>query len=146
MRPPSLNSLFAALTSLTGIGPKLGKLYAHLLDREPPKIIDLLFHLPSGAIDRRARPKLRDVVPGTVVTVAVTVMEHRPSPPHRPRAPYRVYCEDDTADITLTFFSARRDYLEKLLPEGALRYVSGTAELYDGHLQMVHPDRVVDEA
>ncbi len=27
-----------------------------------------------------------------------------------------------------------------------MRYVSGTAEFYDGMLQMVHPDRVVDEA
>src|SRR4029079_12171864 len=146
MRPAALNPLFAALTSLSGIGPKLEALYARLLDHEPPRVIDLLFHLPSGAVDRRARPKLRDVVPGMVVTVAVTVREHRPSPPHRPRAPYRIYCDDDTADITLTYFNARRDYLEKLLPEGELRYVSGTAELYDGHLQMVHPDRVVDEA
>ena len=32
------------------------------------------------------------------------------------------------------------------MPVGELRYVSGTATLYDGHLQMVHPDRVVDEA
>jgi len=146
MRPPLLNPLFAALTSLPGIGPKLDKLYAHLLEREAPKLIDLLFHLPSGAIDRRARPKLRDVVPGTVVTVAVMIGQHRPSPPNRPRAPYRVYAQDDTGDITLTYFSARRDYLEKLLPEGSLRYVSGTAEIYDGMLQMVHPDRVVDEA
>ena len=46
----------------------------------------------------------------------------------------------------ITYFNARRDYLEKLYPEGALRYVSGTATLYDGHLQMVHPDRVVDAA
>jgi ATP-dependent DNA helicase RecG len=36
--------------------------------------------------------------------------------------------------------------MEKLLPEGETRYVSGTAEFYDGMLQMVHPDRVVDEA
>jgi ATP-dependent DNA helicase RecG len=146
MRPPVLNPLFASLTSLQGVGPKLEKLYARLLDRDAPRVIDLLFHLPSGVIDRRARPKLRDVQSGQVVTVAVTVDKHRPSPPHRSRAPYRVYTHDDTGDLTLTFFNARRDYLEKHLPVGEMRYVSGTAEFYDGMLQMVHPDRVVDEA
>ena len=78
MRPPVLNPLFASLTSLPGVGPKLEKLYARLLDREAPRVVDLLFHLPSGAIDRRARPKLRDVQPGQVITVAVTVDKHRP--------------------------------------------------------------------
>ncbi|MGB7856621.1 MAG: OB-fold nucleic acid binding domain-containing protein, partial [Pseudolabrys sp.] len=146
MRPLALNSLFASLRSLTGVGPKLEKLYARLLDREAPRVVDLLFHMPSGVIDRRARPKLQDVQPGQVVTVSVTVDKHRPSPPHRSRAPYRIYAHDDTGDITLTFFNARRDYLEKQLPVGETRYVSGTAEFYDGMLQMVHPDRVVDEA
>jgi ATP-dependent DNA helicase RecG len=145
MRPPVLNPLFAALTSLSGIGPKLEALYARLLDRETPRLVDLLFHLPSGAIDRRARPKLNEVQPGTVVTVAVKVEEHRPPPRHRPRAPYRILVSDDTGTLSLTFFSARPDYLEKLLPVGETRYVSGTAEFYDGMLQMVHPDRVVDE-
>ena len=96
MRPPVLNPLFAALTSLSGIGPKLEALYARLLDRETPRLIDLLFHLPSGTIDRRARPKLNEVEPGTVVTVAVTVEEHRPAPRNRPRAPYRILVSDDT--------------------------------------------------
>jgi ATP-dependent DNA helicase RecG len=145
MRPPVLNPLFAALTSLSGIGPKLEALYARLLDRETPRLIDLLFHLPSGTIDRRARPKLNEVEPGTVVTVAVTVEEHRPAPRNRPRAPYRILVSDDTGTLTLTFFSARPDYLEMLLPVGQTRYVSGTAEFYDGMLQMVHPDRIVDE-
>jgi len=145
MRPPVLNPLFAALTSLSGIGPKLEALYARLLDRETPRLVDLLFHLPSGTIDRRARPKLNEVQPGQVVTVAVKVEEHRPAPRNRPRAPYRIVTSDDTGTLTLTFFSARPDYLEKLLPVGEARYVSGTAEFYDGMLQMVHPDRVVDE-
>jgi ATP-dependent DNA helicase RecG len=145
MRPPLLNPLFASLTSLPGVGPRLEKLYARRLDREAPRVIDLLFHLPSGTIDRRARPKLRDVQAGQVVTVAVTIDKHRPSPPHRARAPYRVHAHDETGDITLTYFNARKDYLEKLMPVGETRYVSGTAEFYDGMLQMVHPDRVVDE-
>jgi len=146
MRPPVLNPLFGSLTGLSGVGPKLEKLYARLLDREAPRVVDLLFHLPSGVIDRRARPKLRDVQPGQVVTVAVTIGKHRRGPPRRSRAPYRVYASDDTGDITLTYFNPHRDYLEKMLPEGEMRYVSGTAEFYDGMLQMVHPDRVVDEA
>ena len=78
MRPLLLNPLFASLTSLPGVGPKLEKLYARLLDREAPRVVDLLFHLPSGTIDRRARPKLRDVQAGQVVTVAVTVERASP--------------------------------------------------------------------
>ena len=145
MRPLVLNPLFASLISLPGVGPKLERLFARLLDHDPPRVIDLLFHLPSGSIDRRARPKLRDVQPGQVVTVTVKVDQHRPGPSHRSRAPYRIYTSDDTGTLTLIYFNARKDYLEKLLPEGATRYVSGTAEFYDGQLQMVHPDRVVDE-
>lgn len=146
MRPPVLNPLFASITSLPGVGPKLAVLYGRLLGREEPRVVDLLLHMPSGTIDRRARPKLNEVVPGQVVTVSVIVEEHKPPPPNRPRAPYRVVTYDDTnMTLTLTFFHAKSDYLEKLLPVGEKRYVSGIAELYDGNLQMVHPDRVVDE-
>src|SRR5450759_3481455 len=146
MRPDVLNRLFASLTSLPGVGPKLEQLYARLLEREAPRVVDMLFHLPAGVIDRRARPKLNEVQPGQVVTVAVTVEEHRPAPSHRPRSPYRIIASDGSGPtLTLTFFNARKDYLEKLLPVGETRYVSGTAEFYDGMLQMVHPDRVVDE-
>ncbi len=146
MRPPILNPLFASLSALPGIGPKVEKLFARLFERdgEPPRVIDLLFHLPTGFVDRRNQPKLGEVKPDTVVTVAVTVERHRPRPPNRPRAPYNIDASDDTNTLMITYFNARKDYLQKLLPEGALRYVSGTATLYDGHLQMVHPDRVVD--
>jgi ATP-dependent DNA helicase RecG len=147
MRPSLLNPLFAAITTLPGVGPRLERLYRKLLDRDDtPRIVDLMFHLPSGTIDRRARPKLRDVPLDTVVTVAVTVDRHRPAPPHRSRAPYQVYTSDETGDLVLTFFSAHRDYLRRLLPVGARVYVSGTVTLYDQMRQMVHPDRVVAEA
>jgi ATP-dependent DNA helicase RecG len=147
MRPAVLNPLFAPLSALPGIGPRLEKLFERLLahDGDKPRVVDLAFHLPTGFVDRRNRPKLSDVKPETVVTVAVTVGRHRP-PPNRPRAPYNIEASDDTNTLTITYFNARKDYLEKLLPKGALRYVSGTATFYDGHLQMVHPDRVVDEA
>jgi ATP-dependent DNA helicase RecG len=148
MRPSVLNPLFAPLSALPGIGPKLEKLFGRLIGRddEPPRLIDLLFHLPTGFVDRRNQPKLSAVTPETVVTVAVTVDRHRPPPPNRPRAPYNIDASDDTNTLTITYFNARKDYLEKLFPEGETRYVSGVTTLYDGHLQMVHPDRVVDAA
>jgi ATP-dependent DNA helicase RecG len=146
MRPNLLDPFFAAITSLPGIGPKVEKLYRRLLGRDDvPRIVDLLFHIPVGAIDRRARPKLREVESGSVVTVKVTIDRHRPAPPGRDRAPHLIYASDETGDLVLTYFRARRDYLEKLFPVGETRYVSGTTAFYDGMLQMVHPDRVVDE-
>lgn len=146
MRPALLNPLFAPVTSLSGVGPKQDKLLRYLLDRsETPRLVDLLLHLPASVIDRRTRPKIRDAVPGTMVTLEVTVDRHRPPPPRSSRAPYLVYAGDDTADVVLTFFRAQPGYVEKLLPVGAKRYVSGTLQMYDGIPQIVHPDRVVDE-
>jgi ATP-dependent DNA helicase RecG len=147
MRPPLLNPLFAPVTSLAGVGPKQDKLFRYLLSREQtPRLVDLLLHLPASVIDRRARPKIRDAEPGTVVTLEVTVDRHRPTPSRNPRAPHLVYASDDTGDVVLTYFRAQPGYVEKLLPVGAKRYVSGTAQMYDGTLQITHPDRVVDEA
>jgi ATP-dependent DNA helicase RecG len=147
MRPPLLNPLFAPVTSLAGVGPKQDKLFRYLLGRDDtPRLVDLLFHLPASVIDRRARPKVREIVPGTVVTIEVTVDRHRPTPPRNPRAPHLVYVSDETGDVVLTYFRAQPGYVEKLLPVGSKRYVSGTAQMYDGILQITHPDRVVDEA
>jgi ATP-dependent DNA helicase RecG len=147
MRPALLNPLFAPVTSLAGVGPKQDKLFRYLLGRdETPRLVDLLLHLPASVIDRRARPKIRDVVPGTVVTLEVTVDRHRPTPSRNARAPHLVYASDETGDVVLTYFRAQPGYVEKLLPVGAKRYVSGTAQMYDGTLQITHPDRVVDEA
>ncbi|HMH62291.1 MAG TPA: ATP-dependent DNA helicase RecG [Bradyrhizobium sp.] len=146
MRPALLNPLFAPVTSLSGVGPKQDKLFRYLLGRdETPRLVDLLLHLPASVIDRRTRPKIRDAVPGTVVTLEVTVDRHRPTPGRNPRAPHLVYASDDTGDVVLTYFRSPPGYVEKLLPVGAKRYVSGTAQMYDGTLQITHPDRVVDE-
>ena len=135
MRPALLNPLFAPVTSLAGVGPKQDKLFRYLLGRdETPRLVDLLLHLPTSVIDRRARPKIRDAVPGTVVTLEVTVDRHRPAPgAQRSRAPYLVYASDDTGDVVLTYFRAQPGYVEKLLPVGSKRYVSGTLQMYRRH-------------
>ncbi|MGE3246801.1 MAG: ATP-dependent DNA helicase RecG, partial [Beijerinckiaceae bacterium] len=148
MRPPLLNPLFAPVQSLPGVGPKTGKLFDKLLRGHEGEAVvaDLLFHLPHAAIDRRSRPKIAEAQPDTVVTLEVTVAEHRPPPSKHSRAPYKVLVEDETGDMLLVFFLANRDWIERSLPLGAKRWVSGKMELWDGYYQMVHPDRIMDEA
>jgi ATP-dependent DNA helicase RecG len=145
MRPAILNPLFASLTTLPGVGPKFERLFARLLDRDPPRVIDLLFHAPGSAIDRRNRPKLAEAPLGEVVTLQVRVLRHQPGPP-RGRAPHRVVAEDETGTVELVYFRVPRERIERMLPVGEVRYISGTLALYDGRLQMTHPDRVADEA
>ena len=120
MRPPLLNPLFASLSALPGIGPKLEKLFARLFGRdgEPPRL-DRSVVPPAGRIRRPPQPA--EIVRGDARhggDRAVTVDGHRPPPPNRPRAPYNIDASDDTNTLTITYFNARQDYLEKLLPEG----------------------------
>jgi ATP-dependent DNA helicase RecG len=146
MRPPLLDPLFGSVTALPGVGPKIEKLFRRLLGREDEaRLLDLLLHLPSGTLDRRNSPVVRDAKAGELVTLKVTVDRHRPSPPGRARAPYLIYASDDTGDLVITYFHGRKEQLEKLFPVGETRYVSGIVAMYDGTLQMVHPDRVADE-
>ncbi len=137
MRPEILFSLFAPVTALQGIGPRFAKLFERLAGAQ---VADLCWHLPGGLIDRRYAPKIADAEPGRVATITLRVGQH--AAPHNPRQPYRVFCSDDTGELTLVFFHAKPDYLAKVLPEGEERVVSGKVELYDDRLQMTHPDHI----
>jgi ATP-dependent DNA helicase RecG len=147
MRPSLLDPLFAPAASLPGVGPKIGKLIDRLLveGNVPARLIDLLFHLPIATIDRRNRPKIAEAPLDTIVTIEATVVEHQ-TPGPRSKAPYKVLVEDETGDILLVFFLANHQWIEKSLPVGERRWISGKLELWEGHRQMVHPDRVLDEA
>ena len=142
-RPPELFPLFAGLETLEGVGEKTAKALAGL-GVERPK--DLLFLLPHSGVDRGRKASVREVVPPCVVTVEVEVGAH--FPPRTKGKPYRVMVRDAALEFTLVFFHARGDFLQRLLPTGQRRLVSGRVELFDGLAQMVHPDHVlrVEEA
>jgi ATP-dependent DNA helicase RecG len=137
MRPQILFDLFVPVTTLAGVGPRIGKLIERAAG---PQVVDLLWHLPSGLIDRRYSPKLGEAVPGRIATLTVRVAAHMA--PRSKRQPYKVRCLDDSGEIDLVFFHARPDYLARALPEGEVRVVSGTVEDFKGQLQMTHPDHI----
>jgi ATP-dependent DNA helicase RecG len=147
MRPTALNPLFASAQALSGIGPRLLALLKKAVKLPPgvaePRVLDVLWHLPTGVIDRRAEPDVATAVPGTIATLKVRVLKHRPPPRGNTRAPYKVSCEDDSGRLDLVFFHAERSFVERQLPVGETRYVSGRIERYNDMMQMTHPDYIV---
>lgn len=139
-RPEILFGLFAALTSLSGVGDKLAGI---LKKKIGGHIIDLLRHLPVGVIDRTQRPPIAQIEHGSVVTIDVTILKHD-KPPPKSRRPWRVFAENDSGQIELVYFRTHGDYVEKLMPVGSRRTISGRAEWFQHKVQIAHPDHVVD--
>jgi len=137
LRPAVLFPLFRPLSSLPGLGPKLAKLAEKLAG---PCVVDLLWHLPSGIIDRRFSPKIAEAPNDRVATLTVRVDSH--VPPINPRHPYKVRCTDETGVLELVYFHARGEWLQKQLPIGTAVVVSGRVEWFHETLQMPHPDAV----
>ncbi|PBC00050.1 ATP-dependent DNA helicase RecG [Mesorhizobium sp. WSM3862] len=152
MRPSILDPLFVPITSLAGVGQKVGTMIervvpADLGDRAA-RAADLLFVLPNAVIDRRNRPGIALAAEGQIVTLEVRVDRHQPPPRGNRSVPYRIYAHDDTGEIALTFFHAHAAYLQKMLPEGERVVISGRMEWFNGRPTMVHPDHIapLDEA
>jgi ATP-dependent DNA helicase RecG len=150
MRPDLLNPLFQPLTSLPGVGPrtapKLEKLVGPAGETARGAVVlDLLFHIPTGLIDRSHEALVEFAPEGAIVTLRVRVDRHRPTPPQS-RAPYRIAVHDDSGELAVTYFRADKSWLEKLYPVGETVLISGRIERFNGTPQMSHPDHVVPEA
>lgn len=138
-RPSVLFPLFAGIETLPGIGAKTAKLLEGVGIERPR---DLLLTLPHGMIDRRPVAGVGGQGLPAVLTLQLTVTGHQPA--RRKGGPARVMARDALGEeIALIFFHARGDYLEKILPVGAQRLVSGKAERFEGLVQIVHPDYIV---
>ncbi len=137
-RPEPLFPLFADIETLEGVGKKTAEHLAQI-DIVLPR--DVLLTLPYSGVDRRRRDSVLDAdLPG-VVTVEVTVGQHRHAT--RRGGAYRITVEDAKTTFQLVFFHARDEYLNRMLPVGSRRVVSGKVELFDGIAQMVHPDHML---
>ncbi len=138
MRPDILNPLFAEVEALKGVGPAIAKPLRKLaLER----VVDLLFHLPTGSIDRKPVDTLEVEDAGRIVTVRLVPTSYRAS---GGRGPFRVGATDQAGNVvSLVYFGGNPGWAKKLLPIGEPRIVSGKLELYGQELQIVHPDHVL---
>ena len=143
MRPELLNPLFAEVETLKGVGSALAKPLARL---GLARLVDVLFHLPTGAVTRHHVTRLDDATPGQQIGIVVTPVEHKQ---RGPRSPLRVHAVDAQGDyVSLIYFGSAPGYAKKLLPLNEAKLVSGKLELYGEERQIVHPDHILapDEA
>jgi ATP-dependent DNA helicase RecG len=136
-RPAVLEPLFQPVSALGGVGTHLSKM---LVKVAGPEIVDMLWHLPVGLLDRRFTPKIGELKQACIATLELTIDRHEPG---RGRSPYRVRCRDETGFIEIVFFNVRGPYLLRQLPVGEKRLISGKVEFYNGLPQMSHPDAIL---
>ncbi len=137
MRPEILFPLYAPITSLKGVGPRVAPLLEKLAG---PVVRDVAFLRPHSIV-RRTPATVSTAIDGQVMTFEVTVASIER--PRGPNQPWRMRTMDQTGFISLVFFGGFGSSLEHRHPEGARRIVSGRVEQFRDEWQMVHPDYMV---
>jgi ATP-dependent DNA helicase RecG len=136
MRPEILNPLFAEVTALKGVGAALARPLERL---KLARVIDIAFHLPTGAIERVARDELDMADAGRTIAITVTPRDIRTS--SSPRGPARVNAFDALGNhVSLTYFGGGSGWVRKLYTLGEPVRISGKLEMYGQELQIIHPD------
>jgi ATP-dependent DNA helicase RecG len=135
MRPEVLNPLFAEVEVLKGVGPQVAKQLKRL---HITRIVDLLYHLPTGAIERVQARSASASLLGRTVIIELTPFETRES--RSGRGPMRIFASDaDGNAISLIYFN-NPGWAKKQLPLGEKRIISGKLEAYGDEWQIIHPD------
>ena len=140
MRPQILFPLFAPISSLKGVGPKIAPLVERLAG---PLVRDLVFLAPASLVHRRLT-SVSEAVEGEIQTFLVSIDAH--FPPARSNHPYRIRTFDGSGFLTLAWFKVHGDHLAQQNPVGAQCVVSGRVERFNGELQIAHPDYLMAAA
>jgi ATP-dependent DNA helicase RecG len=135
MRPDILNPLFTEVEAMKGVGPQIARLLKRL---DLTRIIDLIYHLPTGAIERVRAPHATADLLGRNVILDLKPFETGGS--RSGRGPTRIFAADgDGNTISLVYFN-NPGWAKRSLPIGEMRSVSGKLEQYGNEWQIIHPE------
>lgn len=142
MRPEILFPLYAPLTQLTGVGGETVKILKRL---NMTRVVDMIWHLPSGIAHFPLKKSLKSCQPGESIALVVKIVDYE-VPLKAQRHPYKVMCELETGELLIIgFFKAYPKTIEKRLPIGQKRLICGVLEQYMGFWQINHPERIAPE-
>ncbi|HYX47262.1 MAG TPA: ATP-dependent DNA helicase RecG [Sphingomicrobium sp.] len=135
MRPDVLNPLFTEVDALKGVGPQIAKLLKRL---RIERVVDLLYHLPTGSIERVSAPAATESLLGRTVILELTPFDSREN--RSWRGPTRIFASDSHGNrISLVYFN-NPGWAKRTLPMGQTRIVSGKLEQYGDEWQIIHPE------
>ena len=134
--PKSSIRLFAEVEALKGVGPQVAKLLKKL---DLTRVVDLLYHLPTGAIERVRAP---------AASACTARPQRHPRPdavrdsrePLGPRADAGVRVGSATATPSASIYFNNPGWAKRSLPMGEKRIVSGKLEAYGDEWQIIHPE------
>src|SRR4029079_19338806 len=135
MRPDVLNPLFAAVEGLKGVGPQVAKTLKRL---DLTRVVDVLYHLPTGAIERIQAPAASAALLGRNVILELTPFEMRES--RSGRGPMRVFATHADGNALRLIYFKHPGWAKRQLPMGQKRIVSGKLEAYGDEWQIIHPE------
>src|SRR3954469_11892465 len=135
MRPDILNPLFAEVEVLKGVGPQVSKLLKRL---DLTRVVDALYHLPTGSIERIRAPAANAALLGRNVILELTPFDSREN--RSGRGPTRIFASDSEGNtISLVYFN-NPGWAKRSLPKGEKRIISGKLEAYGDEWQIIHPE------
>jgi len=135
MRPEILNPLFAEAEVLKGVGPQVAKL---LKKFSLTRVVDVLYHLPTGSIERVRATAASAVLLGRNVILDLTPFDTRES--RSRRGPMRVFASDSEGNTVSLIYFNNPGWAKRQLPMGEQRTVSGKLEAYGDEWQIIHPE------
>jgi len=135
MRPDILNPLFTEVEAMKGVGPQVAKTLKRL---DLTRTLDVLYHLPIGAIERVRATHASAELLGRNVIMDLKPFEAREN--RSGRGPTRIYASDgDGNTISLIYFN-NPGWAKRSLPIGQMKTVSGKLEAYGDEWQIIHPE------
>ncbi len=128
------NFLFQEITTLKGVGSKIGK---YLDKKKVEKIKDLLWDLPYSTIDRSKITNLSELEIGKITSVKVKVLKY--NFPRIKNLPFTVVCSENNNKINIIFFNSYEGYIRKILPINKEVIISGKINYYKKKYQITNP-------
>ncbi|ABV73323.1 ATP-dependent DNA helicase RecG [Rickettsia canadensis str. McKiel] len=105
-------------------------------------IRDLLFYIPVSYQNKTLSPNLTKVRDGEIIQTEIVIESI--SLPKNSNQPLKITARNDTGSLLLVFFHRPPPFIFNKLKVGTSHIISGKVQFFDHHLQISHPEFIVN--